>query len=341
MDMSPLSPPEKPKAAKLFYIAKTENFMQLGVVSMLFTYLTLGGYYFKAMTELVTYQVNALAFTKTLRLKYSGTPLEYFKAVAPALGGLIIAAGIVQWAVISQSYLIFFVTVIIAFFLVHYGVFAARRYRLSEIRINTTRLKVTTPVVDYMKVLLKRTALNLGTCGYAIPQSDMEKWALFVNTLQVGNTRFTFTGSADSLRWIHMVSFYIPFLLATVFILMAAQVPASAEGQVQLGRSFLIAFFYITLIGGFLGRAWYQAALRAECLRGLRLGSVRFKTTVTGLDLFKTRTLNLVVLVGTLGLGYPFLQHRNLDLWCKTTIIGGNLLSVLTPNPSESSGAHI
>lgn len=340
MDISPLSPPVKPKAAKLFYVAKTEKFMQLGVVSMLFVYLTLGGYYFKAMTEIVKYQVNHLAFTKTVRLKYFGKPLEFFKAVAPALGSLVIAAGLLQWSVMAQSYLAFLALVCTIYGLLQFGFFASRRYRLNNIKINNTSVKMTSSPLDHMKVILKRAALNIVTVGYAIPQSDLDRWSVFVTNLQVGNTKFSFAGNAKALRWIHMVSFYIPFLLATVFLLMAAQVPLNADGQAQTGKSFLMLLFYISLVGGFLGRAWYRAALRAECLRGLKLGALRFKTTVTGLEMFKTRALNLAVLVGTLGLGYPFLLHRNLDLWCKNTIIGGDLNSVLTTTP-QATGASL
>lgn len=314
------------KANKLFYVAKLQPFLQLSVINMLFTYMTLGGYSFKAVSEIVTYMARYTAFSKNIRAVYKPEPLGLFKTVAPALGVGFIAACMLQWSVIAKNYPVFFLGVIVLYGAVKAGLFLARRHHLERLQVGSAKAILRLPLLDYMKCMLRRAALNVVTFGYAIPQSDIEKWNLVMRHVEVGSAKIASRASATNLRWIHMVSFYIPFLLCVVFLMMSAQaaIPVTDGGSPNAtAESFMMLLFYLALFGGFIGRVWYNAALRAECLRTLTLGPLRFKTVVTGKELLRNRLVNTIIVVGTAGLAYPYMLHRNLSLWCRTTLISG------------------
>ena len=88
-----------------------------------------------------------------------------------------------------------------------------------------------------------------------------------------------------------------------------------------MGLLSMVLFFVIFRYG----RSWYQAAVMREKLRGLTVAELRFRSLVTGGKLLRLRFGNLMILIFTLGIGYPIIMHRNLRFIANNTVVYGDL----------------
>lgn len=99
---------------------------------------------------------------------------------------------------------------------------------------------------------------------------------------------------------------------------------------VMIGTIFLTLVFSLIIILPLilrLTRAIYHAALMREKMRGLQIGNLKFMSTVGAWDVIKHRMLNTIILIFTLGLGYPFIVQRNRKFFVRHLIIMGDLES--------------
>ena len=74
-----------------------------------------------------------------------------------------------------------------------------------------------------------------------------------------------------------------------------------------------------------LARSIYVAALMREKMRGLKVGHLKFMCTVTTGKLIKHKMANALILVLTLGLGFPYIVQRNIRFMVRHHIIMGDL----------------
>ncbi len=110
-------------------------------------------------------------------------------------------------------------------------------------------------------------------------------------------------------------------------------VPANQEDEQTSSRDLWpegmgLAFFaiiYALIFTAIAARLWYHAALWQEKFRGLRLGNIRFKMELTGLDLVKLYGGNILIMIFTLGLGKPWAIQRTLTTFTGKLKIGGDL----------------
>ena len=332
-DMTPAAAPTKTKAFKPVYTGELPNLARLGAINAALSVVSLGGYFSKAQTDLCLWGVRHLRLGK-IPLSYTGSMIAFVRQVLPFGAAAAVTALLLHWSVVSMNYLLFFVFAIALYGLIYAGFYAALRFRLNHLKLGGAAFALQLKVWRYMLLFMKRAFFNLVSFGYAIPKSDLEKWALVASRLQLGDTRFTFTGSVKPVFWTHLISLGLPLILGLTFILMLGPVlsgdPAIDQQRIAASQQVLTFLLYCTLICGALGRSWYQAELRAECLRGLRCGNLRFRSTATGHDLFKLRVVNWMILAVTLGLGWGIAKHRTLEFYARTIAVQGDIEAVTT-----------
>ena len=95
----------------------------------------------------------------------------------------------------------------------------------------------------------------------------------------------------------------------------------------QLGSLFLshiltLLLFIPTLS---LSRFWYRARLARMHMSCFRLNGLLFESTITGWGLLKLKLLNFLILIFTLGIGYPIVLKRNVRFFAKNILIIGNI----------------
>jgi uncharacterized membrane protein YjgN (DUF898 family) len=131
--------------------------------------------------------------------------------------------------------------------------------------------------------------ISIVTLGWMVPAVDIQRWEYQVSHMRFGSVPFRFKGSASSLTKVNLVTWLL----------------------------------FIPTLG--FSRLWYQAAIFREKLRGLSLGSIRFRSTATATHFLGLMIGNFFIVVLTLGLGMPFVIQRNARFFEKFLALGGDL----------------
>jgi len=190
------------------------------------------------------------------------------------------------------------------------------------------------------------------------PQPGLEdlsrrgQWNLFQrierlgDRCRFGNMRARFEGKSSALVATHVVTLIISgvIVVAAIGAVFFAGGAAAMSGAGQEGAAAAasgVAFIAFLLAGVLimLTRSFYHAALMREKMRGLTLGSIRFKCTATGLDVLKLRLGNLLLVVFTLGLAMPVVIHRRMKFSAQHLIVGGDLDSAELMQAAREKGA--
>jgi uncharacterized membrane protein YjgN (DUF898 family) len=173
----------------------------------------------------------------------------------------------------AQAWIILAFYVIIMF-LYGLAVYRARRYRLSRTRWRGIRLFQTGSAGKYALMYMLFAVLKPASLGWVTPIANtwLERYRL-TNT-HFGDRRFAFAGTAGDLY-----------------------------------GAFAVGWLFALLTLGF-GYFHYKARELAYFACHTRCDGVGFRFDPTGWQLFRFWYVNMVLLVATLGLAYPFVQLR-------------------------------
>lgn len=86
-----------------------------------------------------------------------------------------------------------------------------------------------------------------------------------------------------------------------------------------------LACIILSLIMIPIVRLIYKAALIHEMVNHLYADEIGFRSTITTFALLKLKLVNFLILVGTLGLGLPYIIQRNMRFFTQHTQVRGDL----------------
>ncbi|MDD3020415.1 MAG: YjgN family protein [Alphaproteobacteria bacterium] len=351
----PVATPQKTPVNRLRYHGSLRQLFGIHIVNILLSICTLGIYSFWGKTRIRRYMTSHLTLQKD-RLEYTGTGKELFIGFLKAL--LIYLPLIIAMQIPFLNLFLF----PIFFGMISLAVFLALRYRLGRTRWRGIRFSLRGSIKTYLWLAIKRTFFNIISIGFKIPKSDIIKWSYIANHMQYGEEKFTYQGDHKKIFKTHLITALICFLLVGVVFpatiianvessTMMKEITTESQTSIQTSQpdenpqhlivsadskqtdtkqmvdiliNFVIPFYGLLLLS-VAARLWYHAALWQEKFRGLKLGNIRFKMELTGLDLVKLYGGNILIIIFTLGLGKPWAIQRTLSTFTSKLKIGGDL----------------
>ena len=251
------------------------------IVNILLTILTLGIYKFWAKTRVRRYLWSHSSVDGE-RLEYGGTGMELFLGFLTAmaffvLGGLLIFLLVMAAQSLAPHLIILAVLVAYAAMLILPGIalFSARRYKLSRTRWRGIRFGQSGSALRFALMMLGYGLLTGLTLGLYGPFMRTRLTAYSLGNTWFGNEQVSFTG----------------------------------RGKDLFGRYLLAYLLTLPTLG--LYWFWYLAAEARYFAEHTRFQNARFAAvTLTGGGLLKLALVNLLLLVITLGLAWPWVVVR-------------------------------
>ncbi|MDP2207036.1 MAG: YjgN family protein [Alphaproteobacteria bacterium] len=338
------------KANRIGYSGQTGSVYKIWLLNIFLTVITLGIYSFWGKTRLRRYIMGCFKLGGD-HFEYTGTGKELFIGFLKVLP-VIIALYAGAFFLPPQMVVIIYLPIL---YLFPVAIFMAMRYRLNRLTWRGIRARLTGSPFRFGGFALWRMFLNIISFGILIPASDIATYGYMVNRAGIGNVRAKFDGKVSALIRTHIVTLILCVVGAGVITGVIVGMtylgmptldendPASKAQyveqvtQMMSGAIFIGIFLSVGWI--MLVRSYYHAALMREKMRGLTLGKIRFKCTATGFDVLKLRLGNLLIIVFTLGLGFPVVIQRRMRFMADKLMVGGDLDDAQMMQAARESGA--
>jgi len=310
------------ESRRLHFHGSGGSLFGIHIVNIFLTLLTLGVYYFWGKVRVRRYLLSESDFEGD-RFAFHGTGREllvgWLRAllvfgvpVAILANGpeLVGAAPAVQAGAIVLVY-----AIVLVFFPV--AMVGARRYRLSRSSWREIRFSFRGRALDFIRLYVVGWLASALTLGVYYPFFAVRRHAFMVSHSYFGNERFRFDGRGEDVFAIYglgvlvwalgagaafLVALLVAFLLALV-----VRLPASAVVGLVLGLGGALA-----LMATAAAWAWFESRRQRYFWGHTRFAGTRFRSTVAAPPLLRLTLVNLALLLGTLGLAWPWVTVRRL-----------------------------
>lgn len=339
------------RSPALTYDGQLGELYGIFLMNLLWTVLTLGIFRFWAITRIRRYLWSRTRFQGE-RFEYTGTGGELFVGVLLAIL-MLIGAVVVTGVLFAALYAIWHPLGAVAVLLLYGGlfvvaagaVFSAQRYKLSRTVWAGIRGGMTGSMLAYgLRSVLYAILAGL-TLFQMLPWRSIRLAEQRINASSLGNLRFRFQGRARDV--------YGPFLLtllgalallalvaAGAWTVVQGYLPAIQAAMAQRGGAgptpadlmlfqrltwVAIGAFVLFSMGSALINLWYVALFERHVIGRTTLGPLRFSSTLTGRGLLWLSLVNAVVLLVTLGLGFPVVLQRTMRFLARNLWVSGAL----------------
>jgi len=223
--------------------------------------------------------------------------------------------------------------VVIGFPLAYVGHYAGLRYRLSRTRWRGIRCGMAGSAWHYGVVATFLTFANAMTGQLLTPVVSVNLARPRISNTRVGTLPLAFAGSASDIYGRYLGYYFLNIVGWLVAIGAAIAIVGSTVEQLGIsGEDFLklltqpsmrtVLMIAAALVGLYVVfsllilplRCWWQAYLFRYLVSHSRAGNVLFATAITTWQMWGFLVLNYVIVVLTLGLGWPWVMHRTLRL---------------------------
>ena len=280
-------------------------------LNLVLSIVTFGIYIFWAKVRFRKYSTSSFSLLGD-RLEYTGTGGELFKGFIKAFLFLLII--MLFYTISSQLIATIFgidknivqdliSTALLALYIFIYfaSTYLIIRYRYSRTTWRGIRGSLSGSAKHFAILSVYRIFLNIISFGYLIPHSQLKTKGYIINNSYFGNAKAEFVGTEKSLIKINII---------TLFLL-------------------------IPTLG--IARLWYFSALTKYIFTNTQIASARMVVKYTGGKLFILFITNLLILIFTLGLGFPVIIWRNFRFFAQNVAIIGNI-DVSTIEQSRNGG---
>jgi uncharacterized membrane protein YjgN (DUF898 family) len=307
---SPQRENEEEQIHRLSFHGTAGSLFGIHLVNIFLTLITLGVYYFWGKVRVRNYLLSQSEFEGD-RFAYHGTGKELLIGFLKA----VVAFGVPLWLLDSvQSLLnvgaaiqVVIAVLTSALFLMFTAVatVGARRYRLSRTSWRGVRFSFRGQVKEFFKLLVKGSLLSIVTLGLYYPIFAIQRHGFLVSHSYFGNRRFHFDGRGQDLLGLYFAAFFGLLILLVLFFL---PLTFFLLGISWWGAAVVILLGFVLL--SFIW-CWFSAWKQRYLWDHTSFGPAHFRSTVTGGRLFALKLGNLLLLVATLGLGWPWAVVRN------------------------------
>jgi uncharacterized membrane protein YjgN (DUF898 family) len=289
------------------------------IINTFFTLLTLGLYSFWGRVRIRQYLSSQTSFAK-IRFSYHGTPQELLKGWSKAFAvfGLpyaILSFLPVLWDPIP-GWMANGLAGMMALCFIPVAVVGSHRYRMSRTSLGTIRFSFRGRVTDYMKIWISGIILTVLTVGIYYPYFENAKRAFLVRHSYFGNRLFTYDGTGSGLLQIYTKAAGITMLIVAGLIGISAGpdvVTTMTRWPPQEWPSFFPSIFLPGLLALLFPWFYLQAAKQRYQWNHTDLGDAHFHFSASTWNVMELRLTNLLMLILTFGLAWPWVQVRNLQ----------------------------
>ena len=333
----------------LAYDGRVGELYGIFLMNLLWTVLTLGIFRFWAITRIRRYLWSRTQFQGE-RFEYTGTGGELFVGVILALlmliGALVVAAvlgGVLYaiWAPLAFVVVPLFYAGLIV--LAAGAVFSAQRYKLSRTVWAGIRGGMTGSMLAYGVRSVLYGILVVLTLFQMSPWRSMRLAEARINASSLGNLRFGFQGRARSVYGPFLLTLFgtlaflalvggglwtvvQPYLPALQAALTRPGGPAPADMQVLTRLAYVyVGVLLVLSLGASLISLWYVALFERHVIGRTTLGPLRFGSTISAVGLLGLLLGNALILLFTLGLGYPVTVQRDMRFLARNLWVSGGL----------------
>ncbi len=274
----------------LFFHGTGGSLFGIHIVNMFLTIITLGIYYFWGKTKVRNYLWSQTDFAGD-RFAYHGTGKELLIGFTKA----VVVFGVPFFGLIILPEFLDIggalkggATLLfysMAMVVVPVAMVGARRYRYSRTSWRGIFFSFRGSAKEFIKIFFSGSLLTAFTLGLYYPYFETKKHGFWASNSYFGNQKFDFQG----------------------------------RGRDIFGSYLLV---YLTL--GFYW-FWFEAKKQRYFWANTTIGSARFCSTVTGGGLLLLTLGNFLLMIMTLGLGFPWVVVRNAQFICRHLSLEGSL----------------
>jgi uncharacterized membrane protein YjgN (DUF898 family) len=314
--------------------------------------LTLGWSRFWGRTRLRRYLWNHVSILGD-RFEYRGRGIELFLGFVFVLVLLGLWAGL-MWLVwefvFHESTLpgmgvvdLFYLSVaFIGIPLAFVGQYAGMRYKLSRTRWRGIRCGMAGSAWSYGGLATLLTFANGLTGQLLTPLVSVTLARPRLSNAYLGTQRLDFAGRAGDIYgryigyyFLNIAAWGLVMTVAVVLVMVGGRrLGFTAAEFTELFTNFslrtvlllVVGFFVVYTLFGLMIlplRCWWQAYLLRYLVARTRAGSVLFASAISTRQMWGFMVLNYLIVVVTLGLGWPWVMHRTLRLICTQLWIYG------------------
>ncbi len=309
-----------------FSYVRRPGLLKITLINLLFNILTFSIYRFWGKTN-VRRHIWSCIHINGEPLEYTGTGNELFKGFLFVFGlfilPYIILSAILQAALGQQHPAVLAMNFLFALFvyvMFGYAIYKARKYQLTRtmwrgIRGNLAGSAMTYSLTYFGAILAKSFSL-----GWATPVMNTVLHEQIINDMRFGDAAFKFKGRAGplyptyALCWLLTVLALFAFIGLGVALYMVVPLPADLSGKFSpwhaaIAASLILLFFAYML---FVPALWsiYIAKQMRVFADYTRFDGAQFRLKAKAWSIIWLTLSNLLILIFTLGVGWPFIQQR-------------------------------
>jgi uncharacterized membrane protein YjgN (DUF898 family) len=330
---------------RLAYDGKLSEIYLVYLRSMLLILLTLGLYRFWGRTRVRRYLWSHFSAFGD-RFEYRGRGIELFLGFLAGVGFLMVLGGILLGALwlfaretvlqeVDASDIATWLLILAGYPLLAVGRYAGLRYKLTRTRWRGIRSGLDGSAWKFGGMSIGLGFLNAMSGQLMSPLQDMTLARYRLQNMTFGTVRFGFAGQAGDIYG-RFIGFYFLNILAWILLVVIgvaiigglSSVIDRFGGWEAIGDKIahptplvilvmvLVALAIYTLIGVVILplRCWYQAFLLRYVISRTWFGPVQFVSGVTTRQMWGFIVLNWLILLFTLGIGWPWVLHRTARL---------------------------
>ncbi len=283
----------EPKIFQRSFIGTGMGLFKIQLVNFILTIITLGLYYPWAKATKLQYIYSNTIFEEH-PLAFTGTGNEMFKGFIKAILFLTVAYiiffGILQMGGRSIAFIFLYLFILSIIPLIIHGSY---KYRMAKTVWKGIRFGYTGDRMELFKLFLKGIFLTFVTIGIYGAWFSMNLRKYVIEKIHIGDANFSYKGNGGDFFILNLKGYLLTIITLGIY------------------------FF------------WWQKDLFKFFVNNLELSrndqKVYFKSTATGVDFFALLIINFLIVLFTLGLGYPWVIVRTLKFGCDHINMEGDL----------------
>lgn len=318
------------------------------IKNLLLGIITLGIYRFWGKTRMRRYLWSHTSLFGD-RFEYTGTGRELFLGFLLALGFFIVLAAVlfgiaylVGEEAASVLAIVFYLLIFLLFFVAR---FTALRYRLSRTRWRGIRGGLSGSPWRFAWISIGWNLVNLITAGLASPVVAVRTLGYRIRNAFFGTARAEFDADIGDLYGRYLVFYFGSIVIGIVGLALVglflystgliadlyATFDSAGTGNepppetslmvvaLVYGAMFVVGLLLLPIV------CWYSSFYYNYLLGKTRLAGLRFGGDVTAWGMFGYLIVNLLIMVLTLGLGFPWVLHRIMTFITAHVVVEGGL----------------
>lgn len=324
--------PQRPRERLTFTYVPRKGLMKLTIVNFLLSLVTFSIYRFWAKTN-VRRHIWSCVHINGEPLEYTGKGKELF------LGALFVFLFLVLPIVLCialigliygpESPLMIIpqmIVILMVYLFWGFAIYKARKYQLSRTQWRGIRGTLAGSAMTYSLLYFGSLMAKGMSLGWATPVMNTVLQEQITNDMRFGDAAFKFKGRAGPLYPTYAICWVLSLVAFIVIVSLIAASSASADfwkdlfsdsgtpETIDKAVSYLVAAFVIFLLLTALIIPMLWAVYIAKELRTFadytRFDGVPFKLDATAGSVIWLAFINLVILIFTLGIGWPYVNQR-------------------------------